>query len=110
MKKTMNWGVLGAAAIATGRTMPALLEAIRDGTGGNAKVRPWGLPSKCGQCAATVAGKVGLGNLLPFDAGMAYLAAQDGVSEMEKVKRHLGLECRGFAASFARYAGELAPA
>lgn len=27
MKKTMNWGVLGAAAIATGRTMPALLEA-----------------------------------------------------------------------------------
>ena len=27
MKKTINWGVLGAAAIATGRTMPAMLEA-----------------------------------------------------------------------------------
>jgi predicted dehydrogenase len=27
LKKTMKWGVLGAAAIATGRTMPALLEA-----------------------------------------------------------------------------------
>ena len=27
MEKTVRWGVLGAAAIATGRTMPALNEA-----------------------------------------------------------------------------------
>ena len=27
MKKTVNWGVFGAAAIATGRTMPAMIEA-----------------------------------------------------------------------------------
>ena len=27
MKQTINWGVLGAAAIATVRTMPALNEA-----------------------------------------------------------------------------------
>ncbi len=91
-------------------TMPALLAAIRDGTGGNSKVRPWGLPSKCAACAADMAGKIGLGKMLPFDSGMAIMAAQDGVSETEKVKRHLGLECRGFTRTFATYAGELVEA
>lgn len=97
------YNLVGAQAM----TMPALLAMIRDGTGGNSKIRPWGVPSKCAACAADMAGKIGMGKMLPFDSGMAIMAAQDGVSETEKVKRHLGLECRGFAKTFAAYAGEL---
>ncbi|MFC5520019.1 Gfo/Idh/MocA family protein [Polaromonas jejuensis] len=53
MKKTINWGVLGAAAIATGRTMPALNEApsatllalaSRDGAKGRAAAEALGVP------------------------------------------------------------------
>ena len=54
MKKTINWGVLGAAAIATGRTMQAMLEApsatllalaSRDGEKGRAGAQTFGIAS-----------------------------------------------------------------
>ena len=53
MQKTVNWGVLGAAAIATGRTMPALNEApsatllalaSRDSAKGQAVAQALGVP------------------------------------------------------------------
>lgn len=87
--------------------MPALLEKIKAGTHGNENLHPFGVPAKAGVVAATVAGKVGLGRLLPFDAGMAIMGSLDTTAEREKVRRHLGLSTRGFSETFATYASSI---
>jgi len=87
---------------------PQLLEVVRDQTGGNHGIKPWGIPGPVAAVVASAAGMVGLGKFLPFDRGMALMGTQDSVSEKVKVQKHLGMQCRGFTATFAGYAGELA--
>lgn len=94
------YNLVGSEALA----MPALLEQIKEGTHGNAHLHPFGVPAKAAVAAATVAGKLGLGRLLPFDAGMAIMGSLDATAEREKVRRHLGLATRGFGETFATYA------
>jgi uncharacterized protein YbjT (DUF2867 family) len=76
---------------------PALLEFVRDHTP-RAKpgIRPAGIPAPAAHLAATVAGIVGLGGLLPFDAGMAAMAADDSTAHLAKVREHFGFEPRTF--------------
>lgn len=88
-------------------TMPALLEKIKEGTHGNAHLHPFGVPAKAAVAAAAVAGKLGLGRLLPFDAGMAIMGSLDTIAEREKVRRHLGIATCGFRETFATYAGTI---
>lgn len=84
--------------------LPILLKKIRDGTHGNHLLQPWGVPSKLAAFGAMAAKRVGLGRLLPFDEGMALMGAQDTTADREKVRRHLGIETRGFTETFATYA------
>lgn len=84
------------------------MEKIKAGTHGNENLHPFGVPAKAGVVAATVAGKVGLGRLLPFDAGMAIMGGLlDTTAEREKVRRHLGLSTQGFSETFATYASSI---
>lgn len=87
--------------------MPALIEKIKRGTHGSPHLHPFGIPAKAAVVAATVASKVGLGRMLPFDAGMAIMASQDTTAEHEKLRRHLGLATRGFTETFSTYASTL---
>jgi uncharacterized protein YbjT (DUF2867 family) len=86
---------------------PALLETVRDHTGGNPGLKPMGIPAPVAGVVAEVARHAGLGKFLPFDRGMALMASEDSVSEMEKARKHLGMEFRPFTKSFAEYAGKL---
>ena len=60
---------------------PQSLAVVRDQTGGNHGVRPWGIPGPVAAVVASAAGAVGLGKFLPFDRGMALMGAEDSVSE-----------------------------
>jgi NADH dehydrogenase len=97
------YNLVGSEALA----MPVLLEKIKEGTHGSPHVHPFGVPAKAGVVMAKVAGRLGLGRLLPFDAGMAIMGSQDTTAEREKVRRHLGIATRGFTETFAKYAGAL---
>jgi uncharacterized protein YbjT (DUF2867 family) len=85
-------------------TWPELLAFLRDSVpGGNDALQPRGIPSDLAAHAATAAAKLGLGGLLPFDAGMAIMGGCDSVASLFKVKAHLGLEPAGFRARLRQY-------
>lgn len=87
---------------------PELLTFVRDTVpGARENLQPWGVPSAVAALGATAAGLVGLGSLLPFDAGMARMGARDSVGEREKVKSHLGIEAKAFRAAFKGYASRV---
>ena len=80
---------------------PELLEAVRDATrGAKPGIRPAGIPAPAAHAAASVAGFVGLGGLLPFDAGMAAMAAEDSTADTAKFEAHFGFEPRSFREAF----------
>jgi hypothetical protein len=68
------------------------------------------LPGQIGAIAATVAGKLGMGGLVPFDAGQALMSMEDSTAEHNKVKAHLGRTPKPFRETAERYAAELARA
>lgn len=89
-------------------TYAEFLSYIRDHTpGANERLAPYPLPSEAGVIIAKAAKAVGIGGLLPFDAGMAYMGGQDNVAELEKVKADFGFAPRPFRESFLEYAKEL---
>ncbi|MBC7771867.1 MAG: NAD(P)H-binding protein [Pyrinomonadaceae bacterium] len=69
-----------------------------------------GLPGQIAAIGAAVAGKLGMGGLLPFDAGQALMSIEDSTAELHKVKAHLGHTPRRFRETAEMYAGELARA
>jgi NADH dehydrogenase len=70
---------------------PELLTFVRDHTPRAKRgIKPAGIPAPAAHLAATVAGIVGLGGLLPFDAGMAAMAAEDSTADMDKFRAHFG--------------------
>jgi NADH dehydrogenase len=87
---------------------PQVLELIRDHAGGNPHLRAWGVPAPLAAAVASGAAMVGLGKYLPFDRGMVVMASEDSVSEMDKARKHLGMEFRAFTPSFMEYAEGLA--
>ncbi len=85
---------------------PTLLRAMRDAMGAG-KIEPFGLPAEPAAIGATVAGFIGLGNILPFDAGMARMAAQDSTANGTKFREDFRMDVSPFKATFAKYAGAL---
>lgn len=76
---------------------PELLESVRDATrGAKPGIRPAGIPAPAAHAAASVASFFGLGGLLPFDAGMAAMAAEDSTAELAKFEAHFGFTPRSF--------------
>lgn len=89
-------------------TWPQMLRFIRDSLPtGLSSLQPFGLPAQPVALAAEAANLVGMGQLLPFDAGMARMGAEDATADLTKLKEQLGVEPRAFRASFAQYAGQL---
>lgn len=85
-----------------------LTEFFRDTLpGGNPRMGVWYVPGTHAAMAATVAGKIGLGGLLPFDAGQALMATEDSVADPTKARHDLGVEARAFRATVRRYAGRV---
>ncbi|MCC6950367.1 MAG: NAD(P)H-binding protein [Phycisphaerales bacterium] len=86
-------------------TWPQMLRHLRDTLpGGNAGIEPMPVPSTPAAIGAMVAGRVGLGFLLPFDEGMARMGAEDSTASLDKVEADLGFTPAPFADSLARYA------
>lgn len=87
---------------------PDFLRHVRDNTEiGNERLEPWGIPSAVAAFAAHVAGRIGMGAMLPFDEGMAYMGGQDSTATVDKARAHLGMEFSPFRETFKSYANEL---
>jgi uncharacterized protein YbjT (DUF2867 family) len=86
---------------------PAMLRLMRDATPGAMKIHPFGIPSGLAALQAQAAELVGLGGLLPFDAGMARMGGEDSVSDLTKVREDLGLRPKAFSPVFRAYAAEM---
>lgn len=83
---------------------PALLEFVRDRVvNGKRELRTVGLPAPVAALKARAARLVGLRDALPFDEGMAIMAARDSVCDMEKASEHLDLSPAGFRESAGAY-------
>lgn len=87
-------------------TMPEMLRFVRDTTPQGKRGMPvLPIPGSVAALKARAAGVLGLGGLLPFDAGMALMGEQDAVCDNGKAERHLGFEPRAFAESARVYLG-----
>lgn len=64
------------------------------------RLEPWGIPSEVAAIGAMVTGELGFGSVLPFDAGMARMAAQDATASLDKVRGELGMRAQAFRATF----------
>ena len=72
-------------------TWPEILTFVRDNAKNTKpKINPGGVPAPAAHLAATVAGVVGMGNLLPYDAGMASMASEDSTASLDKFQAHFG--------------------
>lgn len=89
-------------------TWPEVLAFFRDtlpGASHNMPISP--VPGEVSVIAARVAKNIGLGGLLPFDEGQAVMGMEDSVSEMHKVREHIGLTPRAFKPTVREYAGKV---
>lgn len=87
---------------------PQMLAQMRDQIpGGNHALKPVGLPGEVGAIVATVAGHLGMGAMVPFDAGMAKMAAEDSTASLEKFKAHFGFTPAPFSEVFKSYAARV---
>ncbi|PHQ79398.1 MAG: hypothetical protein COB69_08080 [Phycisphaera sp.] len=70
---------------------PELLTFVRDNAKNTKpKIKPGGIPAPAAHLAATVAGLVGMGSLLPYDAGMASMASEDSTASLDKFQAYFG--------------------
>ena len=89
-------------------TWPEMLRLIRDRVPrANETLEPRGIPAEVAAGAAVAAGKLGIGALLPFDAGMAVMGSHDATAPTDKARAHLGFRPRPFRATFEGYAAQL---
>lgn len=89
-------------------TWPELMALYRDNLPGTNKNLPIGrMPGMHGVAIAKVASALGLGGLLPFDAGQATMAMEDSTSELGKARAHLGLHPRRFLPTMLAYASKV---
>lgn len=87
---------------------PEMLEHFRDTIpGGNKGLHPFFVPSDHAAILATAAKFLGLGGLLPFDAGQAIMGGHDSLADPSKAKAHLGLSPRGFRDTVRAYAAQV---
>ncbi|MFN5958354.1 MAG: hypothetical protein ACK462_10520, partial [Planctomyces sp.] len=67
-----------------------------------------GLPGTPHAWAAAAAGFVGLGSLLPFDQGQAFMAQEDTTADTRKAQQHLGFKPVPFVPTLKAYAPAMA--
>lgn len=80
-------------------------EFFRDTLHGTKKsMGTWYVPGQHAAIIATVAQKIGLGALLPFDPGQALMASEDSTADPIKAKADLGLSPRPFRKTVREYA------
>ncbi|MFT3683777.1 MAG: SDR family NAD(P)-dependent oxidoreductase [Phycisphaerales bacterium] len=96
------YNVVGSETLTWKQLMGEFRDAL-PGTDRNMPVVP--IPSEHGAMIAKTATALGLGGLLPFDAGQAIMGGSDSTADLDKVRAHFGLEPAPFRASLARYAG-----
>lgn len=85
-----------------------LSEFMRDTLpGAKREMSTWHVPGEHAAMIATVAGAVGLGGLLPFDAGQALMAAEDSTADLYKVRADLALEPKPFRSTVRAYAARV---
>jgi len=85
-----------------------LTEFVRDALPGTKKeMGVWHVPGEHAAVIARVAGKIGLGGLLPFDEGQALMATEDMTADPTKAKVELGLTPKPFRATVRVYAGKV---
>lgn len=81
-------------------TWPEMLRGVRDALPlGKPGLRAVGLPGVVAAAKAFAAGLLGLGGLLPFDAGMALMGEQDAWADLAKAREAVGFSPRPFFAS-----------
>jgi NADH dehydrogenase len=84
------------------------MEILRDELPGTDKGLPTlPVPGAHAAIAARVANALGIGGLLPFDAGQALMAELDSDADLAKLTAHLGIVPRPFRASLRAYASEM---
>ena len=89
-------------------TWPQFLIFLRDNTPGTKKsLQPFPIPAPLAALVADAAKLFGAGAALPFDSGMAKMAARDSVSETNKLTDLLGIQPKSFIASYRQYAAAL---
>jgi NADH dehydrogenase len=71
------------------------------------KLEAIGLPGEIVALKAHLASLVGLGNFLPFDAGMAIMGQQDATASTTKAAAHLDYSPEGFRQAFGQYAASM---
>jgi len=87
---------------------PEMLETLRDELPGTMKtMQPFFVPGLHAAIIARVAKVVGLGGLLPFDEGQAWMGQEDSIASGGKAHDHLGLNPRPFRETVASYAGAM---
>lgn len=87
-------------------TWPAMLRFMRDSLHAG-KIEPFGLPAEVAAMGATAAQRLGMGAMVPFDAGMARMGAQDATASLAKARTDLNFRPRPFKETFSAYAGSL---
>ncbi len=89
-------------------TFPEMLKIYqRHVPGAKSWLKPVGLPWRVAALQARVAGAVGLGNLLPFDEGMAIMGGRDSTADPAPAADALGLDLAPFEETLASYADSL---
>ncbi|MEM7755872.1 MAG: NAD(P)H-binding protein [Planctomycetota bacterium] len=86
-------------------TWPEMLRRVRDALPqAKDNLIPIGLPAPIAAAKAWALKQLGMGDLLPFDVGMALMAAEDSVAPSVKARAQLGYEPRAFTESMRGYA------
>jgi uncharacterized protein YbjT (DUF2867 family) len=85
-------------------SFPDMLRFVRDTVPHGKRGMPaLGIPGVLAAAKATAAGFLGLGGLLPFDAGMALMGEKDTLADTTKAKIHLGFDPRPFRETAKAY-------
>ncbi|GIW73640.1 MAG: hypothetical protein KatS3mg103_0162 [Phycisphaerales bacterium] len=87
---------------------PAMLSLAHEHVpGAKAGLEPLWIPADVAAWQAKVARFVGLGQLLPFDEGMALMGAEDSTASLDRVEAYFERRPMAFSDSFPAYAGKL---
>lgn len=88
-------------------TWSGMLKFMRSRTPNALPSIPFGVPGALAARVAQMARLIGLGDLLPFDEGMARMGAEDSIADTAKVAADLPFKPRPFRATFAQYAADI---
>lgn len=85
-----------------------MLEFFRDQLPHGDKSLPvFGIPAPAAAGQAIAAKALGLGSILPFDAGMAWMGSEDSTAGLDKLKAHLGIVPAPFSLAAGLYVGSM---